>query len=170
MPLSTLPSTNVHTADGKTEAPQVTRTRGKAEAQEGPQDSLPSALSTATRRGWPTWEPAPLCLPPWGFRGLVQPVCGLASPLGSEASRLGSPGPAEGPLRPEPPEPDQELNLGEEPKNHPEAGFCYDRRRQTAGVHKLPAPLGRAVRCAGPPAPRLAPVSDKQEVLVTPDT
>lgn len=149
------------------------RERGVAKPrhERGPQDSSPSALSPAARRGWPTWEPALLRLlrgtPTGGFRGLDQPVCGPASPPGSEASGPGSPGP-EGPLLPGPPGPGQELNLGEEPKNHPEAGFCYDRRRQTAGVPKPPRPAGEGR--ALPPHPRLAPVSDKQEVLVTPDT
>lgn len=49
-----------------------------------------------------------------------------------------------------------ELALGREPKNHPEAGVCYSRRRQTTGVHGRPRGGPRA-------GPRLAPVRAKQE-------
>ena len=55
-----------------------------------------------------------------------------------------------------------ELALGREPKNHPEAGVCYSRRRQTTGVHGRPRGGPRA-------GPRLAPVRDppdEQETCV----
>lgn len=49
-----------------------------------------------------------------------------------------------------------ELALGREPKNHPEAGVCYSRQRQTTGAHGHPRGGPRA-------GPRLAPVRAKQE-------
>lgn len=77
---------------------------------------------------------------------------------GSEASAL------ERPFLPGPLGPGEELNLGEEPKHHSGGWFLLQQRRTNSRC-------AQAAHWRGPrTAPHLAPVSDKQEVPVTPDT
>lgn len=129
---------------------KVTKTRSSTnEPQEGPQDASHSALSTAacgTGRGahLGACSHGPLLrdTPVGGFRRLHRPVCGLASPLGP---RL----------------PDE----GAEPRGAGARPHRGTRRPVSLQQMCTRRPPERATR-----RPHLAPVSDKQEEPVTPDT